>query len=274
MISVRNLRVVFANGHEALRDLSLEVQRGEFICIIGRSGAGKSTLLRCLNGMLTPTGGTVSVDAMLVNSASRRERRRLQRRVGFIFQEFNLVERLSVMSNVLAGRLGHCPAWSSGLYWFSRQDREIALRSLERVNLAQKAFQRASSLSGGEKQRAAIARALTQEPVALLADEPVASLDPELAWSVMADLQRTAKESEIPTLINIHDVNLARAFADRVVGIADGQVAFDGRPTELDEEALIRVYKGSAAAFAGHGQAAEMLPSTELATGAAAREGR
>jgi phosphonate transport system ATP-binding protein len=261
MITARNLRVVFSNGHEALKDVSLEVQRGEFVCIIGRSGAGKSTLLRCLNGMLAPTEGTVAVDGTRVDGASRDERRRLQRRVGFIFQEFNLVERLSVMSNVLAGRLGHRPTWSSGLHWFSREDREIALRSLERVNLAHKGFQRASSLSGGEKQRVAVARALTQEPLALLADEPVASLDPELAWSVMADLQRTARESEITTLINIHDVNLARAFADRVIGIANGQVIFDGPPDALSEESMIRIYKGSAAAFAGRGQATDALPT-------------
>jgi phosphonate transport system ATP-binding protein len=250
MIEVRNLRVRFPNGHEALKDVSLDVGRGEFICIIGRSGAGKSTLLRCLNGLLVPTQGRIVVDGTTVTGMSGAERRRLQRRIGFIFQEYNLVERLSVMNNVLAGRLGHRPAFPSSLYIFSRSDREIALRSLERVDLAHRARQRADSLSGGEKQRVAIARALTQEPLAILADEPVASLDPELAWSVMTDLQRTAKESNFPTLVTIHDVNLARAFADRVVGIADGVIVFDGPPEALDEEALIRVYKGSTPAFA------------------------
>jgi len=249
-ISVRDLRVVFPNGHEALRSVSLDVGAGEFVCVIGRSGAGKSTLLRCINGLLRPTDGTVVVEDTTVTGASAVERRRLQRRVGFIFQEFNLVDRLSVMKNVLAGRLGHRPWLPSMLYYFSREDREIAFRSLERVNLAHKAQQRADSLSGGEKQRVAIARALTQNPVAVLADEPVASLDPELSWSVMSDLRRTAVETKIATLVNIHDINLARAFADRIVGVADGTIVFDGPPGDLDEEALTRVYKGSAAALA------------------------
>jgi len=249
-IDVRDLRVVFSNGHEALKSVSLQVPGGQFVCIIGRSGAGKSTLLRCLNGLLRPTGGTIVVDGTTVTGASVATRRRLQTRIGFIFQEFNLVERLSVLKNVLTGRLGHRDAISSSLHWFSRADREIALRSLERVNLAHKAHQRADSLSGGEKQRAAIARALTQEPVAMLADEPVASLDPELAWSVMSDLKRTATEAGIVTLVNIHDVNLARVFADRIVGVAGGTIVFDGPPAALDEAALNRVYQGSAAAFA------------------------
>ena len=180
-IQVQDLRVVFPNGHEAIKSIDLEIPAGQFVCVIGRSGAGKSTLLRCLNGLLRPTGGTIVVDGTTVTAASAATRRRLQTRIGFIFQEFNLVERLSVMKNVLAGRLGHRDPISSSLHWFDSKDREIALRSLERVNLAHKAHQRADSLSGGEKQRVAIARALTQEPVAFLADEPVASLDPELA---------------------------------------------------------------------------------------------
>jgi phosphonate transport system ATP-binding protein len=249
-IEIQDVRVVFSNGHEALKSISLTVPAGQFVCIIGRSGAGKSTLLRTLNGLLPPTGGTIVVDGTTVTGVSARARKRLQTRIGFIFQEFNLVERLSVFKNVLAGRLGHRDPITASLHWFGRHDREIALRSLERVNLAHKAHQRADSLSGGEKQRVAIARALTQEPVAVLADEPVASLDPELAWSVMSDLKRTAAESGIVTLVNIHDVNLARVFADRIVGIAGGQITFDGPPTELDEDALKRVYQGSAAAFA------------------------
>jgi phosphonate transport system ATP-binding protein len=249
-IQVRDLRVVYGNGHEALKSVSVDVAAGEFICIIGRSGAGKSTLLRCINGLVKPTSGSVVVDGTDVTRASSGQRRRLQQRIGFIFQEFNLVERLSVMKNVLAGRLGHRDPITSMLHWFGAPDRRIALQSLERVNLAHKANQRADSLSGGEKQRVAIARALTQEPIAVLADEPVASLDPELAWSVMADLKRTATETGIVTIVNIHDVNLARTFADRIVGIAGGEVVYDGPPDALDEHSLRRVYQGSQAAFA------------------------
>jgi phosphonate transport system ATP-binding protein len=249
------------------------VPAGQFVCIIGRSGAGKSTLLRTLNGLLRPTSGTIVVDGTTVTDSSARARQRLQTKIGFIFQEFNLVERLSVLKNVLAGRLGHRDPITSTLHWFDTRDREIALRSLERVNLAHKARQRADSLSGGEKQRVAIARALTQEPVAVLADEPVASLDPELAWSVMSDLKRTAAESGIVTLVNIHDVNLARVFADRIVGIAGGEIAFDGPPTALNDDALQRVYQGSAAAFAlaDHGAYAHR-PSTEAPLTLAERE--
>jgi phosphonate transport system ATP-binding protein len=264
-ISVRHLRLVFPNGHEVLKDVSVDVAPGDLVCVIGRSGAGKSTLLRCINGLLRPTGGAITVGTTTVTAASAGEVQQLQRKVGFIFQEFNLVERLSVMHNVLAGRVGHRPGVLSALYVFPRRDREIALLALERVNLLHRATQRADRLSGGEKQRVAIARALAQEPVALLADEPVASLDPELAWSVMADLARTAHESGIPTLVNIHDVNLARAFADRVVGISDGCVVFDGEPRGLDEEALLGVYKSSVAAFAGQVRPAELAMSQHAA---------
>lgn len=262
MLSVRGLRLVFPNGYAALRDVSFDVAAGELICVIGRSGAGKSTLLRCINGLIPATEGSIVVDGVDVRRAraNAASLRTLQRQIGFIFQEFNLVDRLSVMDNVLAGRLGHRNALLGALYLFGRGDRAVALRSLERVNLSHKVFQRADRLSGGEKQRVAIARALAQEPIAMLADEPVASLDPELAWSVMSDLARTAREARIPTLVNIHDVNLARAFADRIVGLADGVVAFEGPPDALDEEALLRVYQGSLGAFAGAPRAPSAAP--------------
>lgn len=264
MLRVQRLRVVFPNGYTALQDVSFEVAHGEVVCIIGRSGAGKSTLLRCINGLLGATQGTIEVDGVDVRAARMNDvtRRRLQRRIGFIFQEFNLVDRLSVIDNVLAGRLGHRHPLLGAIFLFDRADRLAALQSLERVNLAHRAFQRADRLSGGEKQRVAIARALAQDPVAMLADEPVASLDPELAWSVMSDLARSAHDARIPTLVNIHDVNLARAFADRIIGLAHGVVVFDGRPDQLDEEALLRVYQGSAAAFVGIHRSA---PSTSAA---------
>jgi phosphonate transport system ATP-binding protein len=243
MIVAQNVRKVFPNGHVALEDVSLKVEPGEIVCVVGRSGAGKSTLLRCLNGTLEVTSGQIAIHGVEVTRASEAERRRLRRRIGFVYQEFNLVERLSVLRNVLVGRLGHAHPLASCLGLFSRADRELALYNLSRVHLLDRAGQRADSLSGGEKQRVAIARALTQEPLVLLADEPVASLDRELSRQVMDDLARVAKDEGVPTVVNIHDVQLARGYADRIVGIARGVVVFEGRPADLDDAALDRIYR-------------------------------
>lgn len=246
MIEIQGLRKVFPNGHEALREISFAVEPGQFVAIVGRSGAGKSTLLRCVNGMVPVSGGHVVVNGVDVVRARGAESRKLRRRIGFVYQEFNLVERLSVLSNVLVGRLGHVNPLLSTFRLFSRADRELALYNLERVHLLGRARQRADSLSGGEKQRVAIARALTQEPLVLLADEPVASLDPELARGVMEDLRRIAKSDDVPTLVNIHDVSLARAYSDRIIGIARGEIVFDGAPAELNDAALDRIYRPAA----------------------------
>ena len=243
MIVVERLRTVFPNGHVALEDVSITVQSGEVVCVVGRSGAGKSTHLRCLNGMLDATAGRVTVENVEITGASEAEQPALRRRIGFVYQEFNLVERLSVLRNVLVGRLGHANALGSCFGLFSRADRELALYNLDRVHLLDRAGQRADSLSGGEKQRVAIARALTQEPLVLLADEPVASLDRELSRGVMDDLHRVAKDEGVPTVVNIHDVQLARAYADRVIGIARGVIVFEGRPADLDDAALDRIYR-------------------------------
>jgi phosphonate transport system ATP-binding protein len=243
MIVVQSLRKVFPNGHVALEDISFTVQPGEVVSVVGRSGAGKSTLLRCLNGMLPATAGRVTIDDVEITGASEAEQRRLRQRIGFVYQEFNLVERLSVLRNVLVGRLGHASPLGTCFGLFSRADRELALYNLDRVHLLDRAGQRADSLSGGEKQRVAIARALTQEPLVLLADEPVASLDRELSRGVMDDLHRVAKDEGVPTVVNIHDVQLARAYADRVIGIARGVIVFEGRPTDLDDAALDRIYR-------------------------------
>jgi phosphonate transport system ATP-binding protein len=243
VLEVRDLRVVYANGYEALRSVSLTVRDGEIVAIVGRSGAGKSTLLRCVNGLQRVTAGEVLLDGANVAAMDETRLQDLRRACGFIWQEYNLVERLSVMQNVLAGRLGHHRGLTSLLYYFDRRHREVALRSLERVNLLHRAEQRADRLSGGEKQRVAIARALAQQPRVLLADEPVASLDVELSWQVMNDLVKVARDEDVPTLISIHDVALARAFADTIVGIAQGRTVFAGPPTDLDEDALDRIYR-------------------------------
>ncbi len=243
MLEVRNLRLVYPNGYEALRSVSLDVKSGEIVGIVGRSGAGKSTLLRCINGLERPTSGSILLDGEDVTALSASHLRVLQRQIGFIWQEYNLVERLSVMDNVLCGRLAHAPGAASLFHHFSRDHRDVAVRSLERVNMLHRARQRADKLSGGEKQRVAIARALAQEPKLILADEPVASLDPELSVQVMQDLARVARAEGVPALVNLHAVDLAKEFCDRIVGIAQGLVVFDGPPSLLDPDALDRIYR-------------------------------
>jgi phosphonate transport system ATP-binding protein len=243
MLQIDNLRVVYHTGNEALKSVSISADKGEVIAIIGRSGAGKSTLLRCINGLQPPTSGRIVLDGDEITAMNQRQLRDARRYIGFIWQEYNLVERLPAITNVLTGRLGYNRGWRSLVGYFDSSHREIALRNLERVGLMHRAKFRADKLSGGEKQRVAIARAISQEPKIILADEPVASLDPELSQQVMADLARVAREIGVLTLINIHQVDLARRFADRIIGIAQGQVEFDGAPHELSDSILDRIYR-------------------------------
>ncbi|MEL6307532.1 MAG: phosphonate ABC transporter ATP-binding protein [Chloroflexota bacterium] len=237
------LLVVYPNGTEALKSVSMTIESNEIVAIIGRSGAGKSTLLRCINGMQAVTSGSIRLDGKEVTTMTTQEKRDLNRNVGFIWQEYNLVGRLSANMNVLTGRLGYNKNFLNILGYFSREHREIAMQSLDRVGMLHRAKFRADRLSGGEKQRVNIARAISQQPKLLLADEPVASLDPELSWTVMSDLARIAREEGVPTLINIHEVDLAKSFTDRLVGIAQGRVVFDGTPDELDDKAMDEIYR-------------------------------
>lgn len=243
LLEVTNLRVVYPNGAEALQSVSFQADAGEIIAVIGRSGAGKSTLLRCINGLQRVASGKIVLDGEDVTTLPESQLIILRRRIGFIWQEFNLVERLPALTNVLTGRLGYNAAHLSLFGFFDRTQRQLAVRNLERVNLLHRARHRADRLSGGEKQRVAIARALSQEPKIILADEPVASLDPELALQVMSTLARVAREDGVLTLINLHQVELAKRFADRVVGIAQGKVIFDGKPDELSASILDRIYR-------------------------------
>lgn len=242
-LEVSRVSKVYPNGYEALTDISFSANAGDFICIIGRSGAGKSTLLRCINGLNTVTTGSVTINGVDIAAVSDAERLAIRRRIGFIFQEFNLVGRLTAIQNVLTGRLGYMNDLQAILGWYSRQDRQKAVDCLKRVNLLHRAKNRSDSLSGGEKQRVAIARALAQDPVLMLADEPVASLDPELTWGIMEDLKRVAKESAVPTIVNIHDLETAKQFADRIIGIARGKILFDGPPALLTNETLREIYR-------------------------------
>jgi len=243
MIEVRELRKVYPNGHEALKDITFTVPGGQMVAIIGRSGAGKSTLLRCLNGLLPVTSGLIAVNGVGITEASPSERRNVRRRIGFVYQEYNLVGRSTAFRNAISGRLGQMPSWSSAFGIFPRRDREMALACLDRVQLLHKADQRADRLSGGEKQRVSLARALAQEPWVILADEPVASLDPELAREVMGFLRKAATEEGLPVLINIHDVELAKEYADRVIGITEGLVEFDGLPSQLTPAIQRAIYR-------------------------------
>jgi phosphonate transport system ATP-binding protein len=242
-LDVSMLRLVYPNGHEALKSVSFQAQRGEIIAIIGRSGAGKSTLLRCINGLEKVSAGRIMLDGETVTGLNERDMQRLRAKIGFVWQEYNLVERLPVMQNVLTGRLSYNSPRNNLFGWFERDQREIAVRSLERVNMLHRANYRSDRISGGEKQRVSIARALTQQPKIILADEPVASLDPALSAQVIGDLARVAREDGTLTIINIHQVDLARKYCDRMIGLAQGVIVFDGTPDELNETALNRIYR-------------------------------
>jgi phosphonate transport system ATP-binding protein len=246
MIEVRGLNMRYGEI-AALTDVSLGVAAGEMLVVLGPSGAGKSTLLRCINRLIEPTAGEVRVAGEPM-PRDRAGLRKLRSQVGMIFQDHNLVPNLTVLKNVLTGRLSHMPTWLSVLQLFTDEDVSIALESLRRVDLEERAWSRANRLSGGQQQRVGIARALAQRPRAILADEPVASLDPKSARVVLHDLQRAARELSIAVLCNLHQVQYARDFADRIVGISAGRVVFEGTPAQLDDAALARIYPGLDAA--------------------------
>jgi len=241
MISIRGLSKTYAGGVTALRDVNIDVKEGEFLVILGPSGAGKSTLMRCINRLVEPTGGRVFHNQEEI-TGHRRKLKEVRRQFGIVFQQFNLVKRLSVLTNVLTGRLAYHSAWRSLLYNFSHEDKLIAIQCLARVNMEHKALQRADTLSGGEQQRVAIARALAQQPIVILADEPVASLDPKIARQVLTYLKQVARELGITVLCNLHQVEYTREFAERVVGMSRGTVVFDGPASELTDDMLHRIY--------------------------------
>lgn len=245
MIRFQNVDVVYPGGFQGLKDVDLSIRRGEFVVIVGLSGAGKSTLIRTINGLVPHTSGTLTVGDEVVDPGSRRKLRSLRSRVGMIFQSFNLVTRISVLSNVLVGRSSQTSSWRSLLGWYKAEDKEIAFQSLEQVGIVEKAYSRASALSGGQQQRVAIARVLAQEPEVILADEPVASLDPPTAHKVLQDLRRINRELGITTVVNLHHLEQARRYADRVVGMRAGEVVFDGPVEEATDAAIEEVYQRS-----------------------------
>jgi phosphonate transport system ATP-binding protein len=242
MLKIENLTKVYENGFKALDNINLEVPDGQFVAIIGLSGSGKSTLLRCINRLIEPTAGRVIWNNINITAASDDELRQIRRRIGMIFQQFNLVKRSQVITNVLSGRLGYNNPLFSLVNYFPAQDRHTALANLERVGIREQAYKRASELSGGQQQRVGIARALMQQPELMLADEPVASLDPATSHSVMKYLEQLNKEDGIMILCSLHFLSLARAYADRVIALKAGKVEFDGGPREIDEERFKQIY--------------------------------
>jgi phosphonate transport system ATP-binding protein len=254
ILEIKDLRQSYGAGIPVLRGVSLQVEKGEFVGIIGLSGSGKSTLLRCINRLIDATAGEVLVPRALLTAPAngatvdilkldRTDLRHIRRKIGMIFQQFNIVKRLSVIDNVLSGGLGYQPALRSTLRLFSREERRHALINLKRVGLLDYAYKRADELSGGEQQRVAIARALMQQPAIILADEPVSSLDPNLSRVVLDILKRICREDGITALVSLHTLDLTREYADRVIGLKAGQILFDGATKDLTDAVVDAVYQ-------------------------------
>ncbi|GAB3708090.1 phosphonate ABC transporter ATP-binding protein [Halorubrum pallidum] len=243
-LDVTDLQKTYPTGDEALKGVDLSIGGSETTAMIGPSGAGKSTFIRCINRLTEPTEGSIELDGTDLTALDDDGLREARRDIGMIFQEYNLVERLTVMENVLTGRLGYVSGWQAFRRSFPPDDVERAYEILERVGLGDMENKRVDELSGGQRQRVGIARAVIQQPTILLVDEPTSSLDPETSNTVMRLLTEIAAEREIPVLINIHEVDLATEYADRIVGLHDGEVVFDGPPDDLRDGALDRVYRG------------------------------
>lgn len=242
MIKFDHVDKVYANGVKALDDVNLEIQQGEFVAVIGLSGAGKSTLIRTVNKMIEVSSGTVSVNGTDVSKLQGKELRKFRRKIGMVFQQFNLVSRTSVINNVLVARVADMSFFRTLFGLYSKEDKIAALEALDKVGILDKAYIRADQLSGGQQQRVALARTLAQNPEIILADEPVAALDPVMADVVMSDFQRINRDMNITVIINIHHVDLALQYADRVIGIQAGKVVFDGPTDKVTNDILKQIY--------------------------------
>ncbi|MBO0387738.1 phosphonate ABC transporter ATP-binding protein [Staphylococcus simulans] len=241
-IEFRDVSKVYDNGHVGLDHINLNIEKGDFAVIVGLSGAGKSTLLRAINRLHDITEGDIVIDGTSISKASGKKLLEMRRNIGMIFQNFNLVKRSSVMRNVLSGRVGYHSTWKMVLGLFPKEDKIKALEALDRVNILDKYKSRSDELSGGQQQRISIARALCQEPSIILADEPVASLDPLTTKQVMDDLKRINEELGITIIINLHFVDLAREYGTRIIGLRDGKLVFDGAVDEATDEAFNKIY--------------------------------
>ena len=244
MLAVRHLSKEYVAGKPVLTDINLEIAARGVAAVIGPSGTGKSTLVRCINRLVEPTAGVILFDGQDLVKLDRAGLRRARRHIGMVFQEYNLVERLTVMENLLTGRLGYVSAWRAWRRKFPKEDIRKAFELLDVVGLAGFAHRRADALSGGQRQRVGIARAVMQEPRLLLADEPTSSLDPKTSVEIMELMAKVARTRGIPVLVNMHDVELAKRFADRVVGMSGGRIVYDGPPQYLTDDVLKQIYGG------------------------------
>lgn len=243
-LEIKNLKKEYTVGNPILKGIDINITEPGIIAIIGPSGTGKSTLLRCINRLIDPTDGQILFDDADLCLAKGAQLRKLRRQVGMVFQEYNLVERLTVIENVLTGRLGYMSAWQAWRRKFTQEDINTAFELLDAVGLTEHASKRADSLSGGQRQRVGIARAVMQNPKILLADEPTSSLDPKTAVEIMELLERFSEEKNIPALVNIHDVKLASRFAKRMIGMSNGVVVYDGPPEGITDDHLKQIYGG------------------------------
>jgi phosphonate transport system ATP-binding protein len=241
MLRIQNVTKTYPNGTQALKNVSFDVKEGEFLVVIGLSGSGKSTLLRCINRLIDPTEGKIIWDNLDITAASPSELRNIRRKIGMVFQQFNLVKRSSVMTNVLSGRLGYVNPWLSLVGIWPEEEKKKAIKSLGRVGIADKAYNRADALSGGQQQRVGIARALMQDPRLILADEPVASLDPVLSHSILQYLEQLNKEG-ITIICSLHFLDLVHRYATRVVALKDGVKVFEGSAKEIDRAKFKEIY--------------------------------
>ncbi len=244
ILKLEHVSKSYDGSGKVLRDVSLHFQEGEFVVIIGPSGAGKSTLIRCINQLIRPTEGTVLFNGCDLTKLKGRALRRQQAEIGMVFQNYNLIGRTSVLKNVLFGRLGQMSALDSLFGRYSQEDIRQAMALLKKVGLEDQMFKRADTLSGGQQQRVGIARAILQRPRLLLADEPIASLDPNSAEVVMDTLQQLSRDLGIACIVNLHQVDFARRYASRIIGLQTGQIVFDGTPEALTDEITARIYKG------------------------------
>lgn len=258
LLDLHDLTKSYDGWSKSLDGVSLQVRRGEFVSVIGSSGAGKSTMLRCVNRLIDPTQGTVLFDGEDVTKVRGRALRQARRRIAMVFQHYNLVHRATAIENVLQGRLGYKSTVAGMLGLFSEEEKRRAFEILDQVGLADFAYARTDQLSGGQKQRVGIARALVQDPLLMLADEPIASLDPKSSRTVMEHLRWAADELGVACLVNLHQVDFALEFSDRIVGLAGGKLVFDGAPDELDEATIARIYGTEEAEAAEAAEAPEL----------------